>query len=70
MMHRGSVMALAGDASDAVQTLALGVKAWRATGATVWLPLFLSYSAMAYAALNQFDDAWRCLEEAIKFGDV
>jgi predicted ATPase len=34
-------------------------------GATVWLPKELSYLAKAYAELGQFEDAWRCIEEAI-----
>ena len=31
----------------------------------MWLPKELSYLAKAYADLRQFDDAWRCIEEAI-----
>ena len=31
----------------------------------MWMPLCLSYSAKAYAALGQFDDAWRCIGEAM-----
>ena len=31
----------------------------------MWLPLFLSYLAKAYAELGQFDDAWRCIGEAM-----
>ena len=34
-------------------------------GTTMWMPLFLSYLAMAYAELDQFDDAWRCMSEAM-----
>ena len=29
------------------------------------LPLYLSYLARAYAELGQFDDAWRCIGEAM-----
>ena len=29
------------------------------------LPIWLSYLAKAYADLRQFDDAWRCIDEAI-----
>ena len=42
-----------------------GITAWRSTGATVWMPLYLSYLASAYAELGQFDDAWRCIGEAM-----
>jgi predicted ATPase len=65
MMHRGSVMALTGKASDAAQMITSGITAWRSTGATVWLPIFLPLLAMAHAELGQFDDAWRCIGEAM-----
>jgi predicted ATPase len=31
----------------------------------MWMPMFLSYLARAYAGLGQFDDAWRCIGEAM-----
>ena len=65
MMHQGCVLALTGKASDAVQMITSGITAWRSTGATVWMPLYLSYLARAYAELGQFDDAWRCIGEAM-----
>ena len=37
----------------------------RSTGATLFVPLYLSYLARAYAELGQFDDAWRCIGEAM-----
>jgi predicted ATPase len=42
-----------------------GITAWQATGAKLFVPLFLSSSAEAYAGLSQFDDAQRCIDEAI-----
>jgi predicted ATPase len=42
-----------------------GMAAWRSTGATVFVPLHLSNLAKAYAELGQFDDAWRCVGEAM-----
>ena len=42
-----------------------GITAWRSTGSTVWMPLYLSHLARAYAELGQFDDAWRCIGEAM-----
>ena len=65
LMNRGCILAQTGSASDAVQTITSGITGWRSTGATVWMPLFLSYLARAYAALDQFDDAWRCIGEAM-----
>ena len=37
----------------------------RSTGATAYAPWYLSNLAEAYAALGQFDDAWRCIGEAM-----
>ena len=37
----------------------------RATGTTMWMPLHMSYLAKAYAQLARFDDARRCIGEAI-----
>ena len=64
--QKGCVLALIGEASDSVQTITSGITAWQSTGATVWVPLYLSYLAKAYAELGQIDDAWRCIGEAIK----
>ena len=64
--QKGCVLALIGEASDSVQTITSGMTAWQSTGATVWIPLYLSYLAKAYAELGQIDDAWRCIGEAIK----
>ena len=65
MLLQGCVFALTGKASDAVQMITSGITALRSTGATLWMPLYLSYLARAYAELGQFDDAWRCIGEAM-----
>jgi tetratricopeptide (TPR) repeat protein len=65
MMQRGCVLALTGKPSDAVHMINAGITAWRSTGSTLWLPLYLSYLAGAYTELDQFDDAWRCIGEAM-----
>jgi predicted ATPase len=62
---QGCVLAVTGKASEAVHQITSGIAACRSMGATVWLPKGLSYLAKAYAELGQFDDAWRCSEEAI-----
>jgi predicted ATPase len=62
---QGGVLALTGKASDVVHMLTSGITAWRSTGATLGLPTHLSYLARAYAELGQFDDAWRCVGEAM-----
>jgi predicted ATPase len=65
MMSHASVLALTGKASNTIQMLTSAIAAWRTTGATLWTPLFLSYLALAHAKLGQFDDAWRCIGEAM-----
>src|SRR5208282_5543847 len=34
-------------------------------GTTVWMPVYLSYLTRAYVELGQFDDASRCIGEAM-----
>jgi len=65
MLRQGLVLALTGKASDAVQTLTAALTGRRSTGATQAAPLYLSYLARAYADLGQFEDAWRCIGEAM-----
>jgi class 3 adenylate cyclase/predicted ATPase len=65
MTHQGWLFARTGKASDAVHMITSGINAWRSTRATVWVPLYLSYLARAYADIGNLEDAWRCLSEAI-----
>jgi class 3 adenylate cyclase/predicted ATPase len=65
VMQRGSISALTGEASDAVDTIGSGLAAWRSTGSTAMIPWYLSCLARAHAELGQFDDAREALEEAM-----
>jgi predicted ATPase len=65
MMQRGCVLALTGKTSDAVQTITSGFTAWRSTGSTTLMTSYLSYLAAAHAELGQFDNAARCIGEAM-----
>ena len=65
ILNQGYVLALTGKASDAVHMIPSAITAWRSTGTTFWMPLYLPYLARAYAELGQFDDAWRCIGEAM-----
>jgi class 3 adenylate cyclase/predicted ATPase len=65
MLVQGCLFAIAGKASDAVRAITSGLSAWRATGTTVWIPTYLSYLTRAYGELGQFDEASRCISEAI-----
>jgi predicted ATPase len=62
---QGSLLALTGQAAGAVHPITSGITAWRSTGATVFVPWLLSCLARAYAELGRYDDAWRCIGEAI-----
>ena len=70
MLRQGYLVALAGKASDAVHVITSGITAFRSTGATMWLPLYMSQLASAYAELGQFDDAWRCVGEAMTVAET
>jgi len=63
--YRGCLLALTGDAADAVHMITSALSAYRSTGATLFTPWYLSTLARAYAKLGQFDDAWRCIDEAM-----
>jgi class 3 adenylate cyclase/predicted ATPase len=65
MLEKGWIFALTGRASDAVHMITTGIARFQSTGSTVWMPLHLSYLARAYRDLGQFDDAWRCIGEAM-----
>jgi predicted ATPase len=62
---RGIIGSLGGSAADAAGLITSGIAPWRSTEATTFMPLWLSYLASAYAELAQFDDAWRCIGEAV-----
>ena len=65
MTNRGCLWALTGKAADAIQMISSGITAFRSTGSTLFTPWHLSNLAKAYAELGQFEDAWRCLDEAM-----
>jgi predicted ATPase len=61
---QGSIFAQAGKRSEAVDLITCGITACRAAGATIYGGWFLSNLAMAYADLDKFDEACRCISEA------
>jgi predicted ATPase len=65
MMKQGCVLALTGRASDAIEMLISGITAYRATGAVLYMPLYLPHLARVHAELGQFEEAWRCIGEAM-----
>jgi predicted ATPase len=62
---RGSLFALTGKASDAVQAITSGITSLRSSESTLYEPYYLSYLAIAYAELGQLEDARRCIDDAI-----
>jgi class 3 adenylate cyclase/predicted ATPase len=70
MMHQGCALALTRKAADAVQKMASGITACRSTGATLMIPLHLSYLARAYAELGQFEQARHSIGEAMTTVDA
>jgi predicted ATPase len=63
--QRGCLFALANKASEAVPTIAWGINAWRATGSSFFMPMWLSHLARAHAELGQRDAAWCNVAEAM-----
>ncbi len=64
-MQKGSVFALSEKVSEGIEMITSGITAYRSTGSRVYLPIFLSHLSRAHAELGQFDDAWRCIGEAM-----
>jgi class 3 adenylate cyclase/predicted ATPase len=66
MMHEGCALAAAATkAAAAIEMLTSGIVGYRSTGATLSITAFLSHLARAYGDNCQFDDAWRCIGEAV-----
>ena len=65
MANQGSVFALTGRALDATGMLTSGIVALRITGAPFDLPTYLSHLARAHGELGGFEEAWRCIGEAM-----
>ena len=64
-LNQGLLFALSGKATDAVQRTGSGLTAWRSTGSTLWMPLYLPQLALAHAELGRSQDAKRCISEAM-----
>jgi class 3 adenylate cyclase/predicted ATPase len=65
MLLRGQLLSLAGKAAEAVPMMTSGIAAMRSTGATTYAPWYMSILARAHAQLGAFDEAWRCIGEAM-----
>ena len=65
MLIRGCLFARTGKASDAIQTIVSWLAKFRSTGATWLISAYLSFLGLAYAEAGAFDDAWRCIADAL-----
>jgi len=65
VLNQGQLLTLSGRASDAIPMITSAITALRSTGTTGWMPFCLSCLTRAYAELGQFDDARRCIGEAM-----
>ena len=63
---QGCVFSLTGKASNAIEMIASGITAIRSAGGTLRTAEYLSYLARASAEIGQFDDAKRCIGDAMK----
>ena len=64
-MIQGQLLLISGKAPAAIQTIDAGLSAFRSTGATVFVPFFLSWLTSAYAEAGRSDDARHCVGEAM-----
>ena len=64
-INEGLLLAVDGNPSNAIKVFISGMAAYQSTGATLYRPQHLSYLASAYAEGSQFDEAWRCISEAM-----
>jgi predicted ATPase len=56
-LFKGSILAMTGEASQAIQLITSGTTSWRSTGASVFMPFWLSLLAIARADVDEFDEA-------------
>ncbi|WP_083754643.1 adenylate/guanylate cyclase domain-containing protein [Bradyrhizobium murdochi] len=64
VLRRGYILTLTG-AAKAVEMVTAGIDLWRSTGSTIFTPEQEFMLAIAHADSGQFDDAWRCIGNAM-----
>jgi predicted ATPase len=64
-MFEGCIFAVTGEPAKAVSSIVSAIEPYQSTGATLCMPLYLSYLARAHAELGQFEDARRSIGEAL-----
>jgi predicted ATPase len=66
-IFRGWVKAKNADVTEGLSLLRAGVSAYRATGAAVWMPLYMSLLAGACETAGQIEEAAAQLDQALQF---
>jgi predicted ATPase len=65
MLMQGWLLALCGEASDAVHMITSGITAWQSTGSKVSMPVWSAYLGKAYAESGAVEDAFFRINEAL-----
>jgi class 3 adenylate cyclase/predicted ATPase len=68
-LEQGRLMALSGNASEAVHLLTSNVAGYRSTGSSFQLPSYMCHLAMAYVQLSQIAEARCAIGEAIMMSE-
>jgi predicted ATPase len=63
--NQGCARILSGNASEGIEMITSWLTVFRSTGSSLFTPWYLSNLAKAYAEIDQFDDACRCIGEAM-----
>jgi class 3 adenylate cyclase/predicted ATPase len=65
VLRQGYVLTLTGKATKAVEMVRSGIDLWRSAGSTIFTPEHEFMLAIAHADSGRYDDAWRCIGEAM-----
>jgi predicted ATPase len=65
MLIQGWILALRGEASEAVQMITSAITSWRSTGSQLWMPVWSAYLGRASAELGALEDASLRINEAL-----
>jgi predicted ATPase len=65
LLDQGCALEVTGQHLEASNTLTTGINSLASTGATGWMSVWYTNLANAYAELGQFDEARRCIGEAL-----
>jgi class 3 adenylate cyclase/predicted ATPase len=65
VLRRGYILTLTGQSAKAVEMVTSGIDLWRAAGSTIFTPEHQFMLAIAHADSGRFDEATRCIGEAM-----